>query len=128
MMKIRSNLLSKLVAIPVLHNTSTFGSHFWVPSGLVAAMIVVLVLIVQTIPAFATLIVYYSIASWILPLSSFFIYENSSMQHSPQSDKTKAPASKINSLPSLKAETVKPALVVPIPVVITERFDILTAL
>ena len=50
------------------------------------------------------------------------------MQQSPQSDKTNAPASKMNSLPSLKAETVRPALVVQIPVVMTDRFDMLKAL
>lgn len=60
-----------------------------------AANMVALVLILQTIPALAMLSVYYSIASWILALSSGFISENSSMQHTPQSARTRAPASKI---------------------------------
>jgi len=66
--------------------------------------------------------VYCSIASWILDLSSPLIKENSSIQQTPQSAKTRAPASKINSDPSLKQATVKPADVVPIPVVRTDRW------
>jgi hypothetical protein len=73
--------------------------------------------ILQQTPAFAIEIVYYSIASWTLPLSSGFIKENSSMQQTPQSASTRAPASKIHSLPSLKAATVRPAADVPMPVV-----------
>ena len=88
--------------------------------GFVAAIIVALVLILHTIPALAILIVYYSIASWILALSSGFINENSSIQQTPQSAKTRAPASKIYSEPSLKQDTVSPAEVVPIPVVSTD--------
>jgi len=42
------------------------------------------------------------------------------MQQTPQSESTKAPASNIHSLPSLKAATVKPAADVPIPVVYTD--------
>jgi len=91
--------------------------------GLVAAITVVRVLILQTIPAFATEIVYYSIASWTLPLSSGLIIENSSIVHRPQSAKTRAPASRTQSGPSLKAETVSPALVEPIPVVFTDLFE-----
>jgi len=71
----------------------------------------------QQTPAFAILIVYCSIASWTLPLSSGLIKENSSIQHTPQSARTRAPASNIHSLPSLKAATVSPAAEVPIPVV-----------
>ena len=85
-----------------------------------AAMMVVLVLILQTIPALAMLIVYCSIASWILALSSGFMRENSSIQQTPQSAKTRAPASRIYSDPSLKQDTVRPAEVVPIPVVSTD--------
>lgn len=59
----------------------------------------------------------------MLALSSGFISENSSIQHTPQSANTKAPASRINSAPSLKQATVKPADVVPIPVVKTDRCD-----
>lgn len=42
------------------------------------------------------------------------------MQQTPQSANTSAPASKMNSAPSLKQETVSPAEVVPIPVVRTD--------
>ena len=42
------------------------------------------------------------------------------MVQTPQSDSTKAPASRINSFPSLNAATVNPADVDPIPVVITD--------
>ena len=62
-------------------------------------------------------------ASWILALSSAFITENSSIVQTPQSAKTSAPASKMYSEPSLNAETVRPADVEPIPVVMTDRFD-----
>lgn len=82
---------------------------------------VVRVFILHTIPAFATEIVYCSIASWIEALSSFFIIPNSSMVQTPQSARTKAPASKTYSAPSLKAATVRPAEVEPIPVVSTDR-------
>jgi hypothetical protein len=71
-------------------------------------------------PPLAILRVYYSIASWILERSSTLIRENSSMQQTPQSARTKAPASNINSFPSLKQDTVRPADVVPIPVVRTD--------
>ncbi len=83
-------------------------------------MIVALVFILHTMPPFAMLRVYYSMASWMLDLSSGFIKENSSMQHTPQSARTKAPASRMNSAPSLKQATVSPADVVPIPVVRTD--------
>eukprot|EP00968_Pinguiococcus_pyrenoidosus_P016479 scaffold1596_cov302-Pinguiococcus_pyrenoidosus.AAC.48 len=46
---------------------------------------------------------------------------NSSMQHSPRSARTSAPASSCHSPPSLTAEHVNPALVVPTPVVMTAR-------
>ena len=116
-MKIRSNLLNNDEAIPVFWLLSYLLFHFYVFDGLVAASMVHLELILQQSPAFAILIVYYSIASWTLPLSSGFISENSSMQHTPQSASTRAPASKIHSFPSLNAATVRPAADVPIPVV-----------
>jgi hypothetical protein len=83
----------------------------------VAANIVHLEFILQHKPALAILIVCCSIASCTLPLSSGLIKENSSMQQTPQSARTRAPASKIHSFPSLKAATVRPAEEVPIPVV-----------
>ena len=77
----------------------------------------------QTIPAFATEMVYCSIASWTLPRSSGFMIENSSIVHRPQSARTRAPASRTHSGPSLKAATVRPALVEPIPVVFTDLLE-----
>ena len=126
-MNIKSNLLSKEVAIPVFWLLSYLLFHFCVRHGLVAARIVALVLILQQMPALAIEIVYYSMASWTLPRSSGLIRENSSMQQVPQSARTRAPASRIQSLPSLKAETVRPADVVPIPVVNTDRIEIFYA-
>ena len=90
-------------------------------------MTVVLVLILHTIPALATEIVCYSIASCTLALSSGLIQENSSIVHTPQSANTRAPASRMYSFPSLKAATVRPADVEPIPFVITARVDIRVA-
>lgn len=121
--KIRSNLESKLVIIEVFSWRSALGFHFYPKTGFVAAIIVVLVLILHTFPALATLIVCCSIASWMLALSPCFNKENSSIVQTPQSAKTRAPASKIYSLPSLNAETVRPADVVPMPVVITDRLE-----
>ena len=123
MMKIRSNRERSEVAMPVFWLLSYRLFHFCVLQGFVAARIVALVLILQQIPALAIDIVYCSIASWTLPRSSGLINENSSIQHVPQSERTNAPASKIQSLPSLKADTVRPAEVVPMPVVWTERMD-----
>ena len=91
--------------------------------GLLAAIIVVLVLILQTMPALATEIVCCSIASCILALSSAFIIENSSIVHTPQSARTRAPASRMKFYPSLKQETVRPADVEPMPVVLTARVE-----
>jgi hypothetical protein len=84
---------------------------------------VALELILHTIPPLAMLKVCCSMASWMLERSSGLISENSSMQHTPQSARTKAPASRMNSLPSLKQATVSPAEVVPIPVVNTDLWE-----
>ena len=46
---------------------------------------------------------------------------NSSMQQTPPSASTRAPASKCHSPPSRTADTVRPAFVEPTPVVSTER-------
>ena len=59
----------------------------------------------------------------MLALSSGLIRANSSIQHTPQSANTNAPASSIYSFPSLKHATVNPADVVPIPVVLTDLYD-----
>lgn len=122
-MKMRSNLDKREDIIPVFACKSSSGFHFWFLTGFVAAIIVVLVFILQTMPAFATEIVYCSIASWILPLSSGLMIENSSIVTIPQSASTKAPASRTYSFPSLKQLTVSPAEVVPIPVVETDLFE-----
>ena len=116
----RSNLLKRLEIIPVFVYKSYYGSHFCILTGFVAAIMVALALILQTIAPFAILRVYCSMASCMLDLSSGLINENSSMQHTPQSARTNAPASKINSLPSRKQDTVSPAEVVPMPVVSTD--------
>lgn len=120
MMNIKSKRLSKLDTIPVFVWRSYWGSHFCILTGFVAATIVARVLILQTIPPLAILRVCCSIASWMLERSSTLIRENSSMQQTPQSARTRAPASRMNSFPSLKQETVSPADVVPIPVVSTD--------
>jgi len=77
---------------------------------LAEAKIAVLALSVHTIPALATEIVYYSIASCktVLVLSS--ILSNSSIQHIPLSLNTSAPDYKINSFVSgsFKTEAVNP--------------------
>ena len=122
-MKIKSKRLSKLETIPVLVYKSYYGSHFCILTGLVAAIIVARVFILHTMPPLAILKVCYSIASWILERSSTLMRENSSMQHTPQSARTKAPASNINSFPSLKQATVRPADVVPIPAVRTDLWE-----
>ena len=62
--------------------------------GLAAANIDVLALSEQTIPFFATEIVYYSIASWRIDCVPSSILSNSSIQQIPWSDRTRAPLSK----------------------------------
>jgi hypothetical protein len=69
---------------------------------------------------------YFSASKYILLLLSLqspppYLYLNSSMQHTPRSASTNAPASKVHSAPSFTAEQVKPAEVVPTPVVSTAR-------
>ena len=96
--------------------------------GLHAAKIVALEFNRVNIPAFDALIVYYSIASNTESVSPFLTKLNSSIQHTPISAKTSAPASIIHSPPtSLLNVTVNPAEVDPIPVVNTDRFDNLVA-
>lgn len=68
----------------------------------------ILVLSVKTYPALATLIDCCSIASWMLILSCSLMLLNSSMQHRPPSDSTRAPASRCQSTPSFTAVTVSP--------------------
>jgi hypothetical protein len=79
--------------------TDSLGSYFeW--TGLAAARIAVLAFNVQMIPAFATDTVYYSMTSCKITLVLSSILSNSSMQHIPLSESTKAPLSSTNSLVS----------------------------
>jgi hypothetical protein len=77
------------------------------------------------IPALAILTVYYSITSWILVLSYSFILSNSSIQHTPISANTRAPASSDTSFVtgSFKTEAVRPTPDDPFPVVYTPLGD-----
>lgn len=68
--------------------------------GFAAAMIEHRVFNLHTIPAFAMLIVCCSIASWMDERSDSRIRLNSSMQHTPPSASTSAPASSCHSPPS----------------------------
>ena len=75
----------------------------------------------HTSPALAMEMVCCSMASWIDALSASLMDENSSMQHTPRSASTKAPASSVHSLPSRTAAAVRPAEEVPTPEVKTLR-------
>ena len=115
----RSNRLSSGEAMAVLVEISLERSYW--PFGLHDAMIVVLAGSLEINPAFATEMVCCSIASCMAALSAVLILENSSIQHTPSFANTNAPASSVQSFPSRTTLHVRPALVVPIPVVITER-------
>mmetsp|Transcript_1662 Transcript_1662/g.6607 ORF Transcript_1662/g.6607 Transcript_1662/m.6607 type:complete len:206 (+) Transcript_1662:406-1023(+) len=91
------------------------------PFGFVAPITVVRVRSVVTMPALATLSVCCSIASCIVARSASRIESNSSMQHTPPSARTNAPASSAHSPDSFVAATVRPAALEPIPVVIIAR-------
>mmetsp|Transcript_29980 Transcript_29980/g.101054 ORF Transcript_29980/g.101054 Transcript_29980/m.101054 type:complete len:271 (-) Transcript_29980:104-916(-) len=103
----------------VLMERSCEWSYF--PFGLVTAMTVALADNLHTSPAFATERVCCSIASWIFSRSCTRMLENSSMQQTPRSARTSAPASSTHSPSSFVAEHVSPAEVVPQPVVRTHR-------
>ena len=83
----------------MLSTTESFGSYFEC-TGLAAAKIAVLALSWQIIPAFATDTVCYSIASCNITLVLSSILSNSSMQHIPLSESTRAPLSRMISLVS----------------------------
>ena len=119
--KTTSKRLSNGDAMLVFTETSSDMSYF--PLGLVAAMTVVRVFNEHTMPAFATERDCCSMASWIVARSWARMDENSSMQHTPRSARTRAPASSMYSCVELSrsAVHVRPALVVPIPVVSTDR-------
>ena len=87
--------------------------------GLAAANTEVRAFKVVVIPALAIETVYYSITSWIEVLSLSFILSNSSIQHTPLSAKTKAPASKVISPVdgSFITLAVRPTPEEPLPVV-----------
>mmetsp|Transcript_4688 Transcript_4688/g.14140 ORF Transcript_4688/g.14140 Transcript_4688/m.14140 type:complete len:246 (+) Transcript_4688:569-1306(+) len=91
------------------------------PFGFAQAMTAQRAASVQTKPALATDSVCCSMASWIAALSPALIAPNSSMQHTPLSAKTNAPASRVHSPLSLTALHVRPADVVPQPVVRIDR-------
>jgi len=74
---------------------------------------------IVSLPALATEIVCCSIASCIMARSSVLMLANSSIQHTPSFESTKAPASNEKSVPSRTHVQVRPAPVVPIPVVKT---------
>jgi hypothetical protein len=107
-----SNLLKSGAANAALTASGMLGSNF--PLGFVAASTDVRVFNLQTRPALATLMVCCSIASWITVRSLSLTPPNSSMQHTPPSARTRAPASNCQSPPpSRVAATVRPADVVP---------------
>lgn len=87
--------------------------------GLAAANTDVLAFKVVVIPALAIETVYYSITSWIDVLSLSFILSNSSIQQTPLSANTKAPASKVISFVfgSFITLAVSPTPEEPLPVV-----------
>jgi hypothetical protein len=100
----------------ILSTTDNFGSYFEF-TGLAAAKIAVLAFNVQIIPALATETVYCSIASCKIVLVLSSILSNSSMQHIPLSDRTKAPLSSTSSFvsTSLVIYTVRPTAELPLP-------------
>ena len=85
--------------------------------GFAAANIAVLAFKVQTIPALAIEIVYYSITSWRMVFVLSSILSNSSIQQIPLSDNTNAPDSSIISLVSWSfvIYAVKPTAEEPFP-------------
>lgn len=119
-MKTKSNLDNKAAGILIFFS-GVIDLLYLEYKGLAAAKIEVLAFKVVVIPALAILTVYYSITSWIAVLSYSFILSNSSIQQTPLSAKTKAPASKLTSpdLPSFKTEAVRPTPELPFPVVYT---------
>ena len=100
-----------------------FGGKFLLYSpykGLAAANTEHLAFKEWWVPALAIVMVYYSMASWMATLSNSFILSNSSIQITPPSAKTMAPASKFLSLVvlSTEIEAVKPTPEEPLPVVL----------
>jgi hypothetical protein len=79
--------------------------NFLFITGFAPAKIAVLAFNVATIPALATEIVYYSIASCKMDLVLSSILSNSSIQQIPKSLKTSAPLSKTISFVSGSLET-----------------------
>ena len=99
MIYIKSNRERRVGARLIFSTTVLFLLYFD-STGLAAARMAVLVFNYATIPAFAIDIVCYSIASCKIDLVFSSILSNSSIQHIPMSDKTKAPDSKTISLVS----------------------------
>mmetsp|Transcript_59047 Transcript_59047/g.71080 ORF Transcript_59047/g.71080 Transcript_59047/m.71080 type:complete len:204 (+) Transcript_59047:833-1444(+) len=122
-LKIKSKRERRGASIPVFPTISLFPSKR-PPLGFATAITVVRQLSLHTIPALAIERVCCSIASCIVVRSSARTQPNSSIQHTPRSANTRAPASKEKSFdPSLTAAAVRPADVVPTPVVRTDRGD-----
>lgn len=116
--KIRSNLDN---------NAAGRLRFFWVDSallylpnnGLAAAKTAVLAFSVVMIPALVIETVCCSMTSWIAVRSCYYILSNSSIQQTPISPRTNAPASKESSFVkgSLTIAAVKPTPELPLPVV-----------
>ena len=87
--------------------------------GFEAARMLALAFRVATMPPFAMETTCCSMAGWIAPLSSSRILSISSMQQTPMSARTRAPASRVKLPvpPSLTTAAVSPAAVEPLPVV-----------
>mmetsp|Transcript_28488 Transcript_28488/g.79666 ORF Transcript_28488/g.79666 Transcript_28488/m.79666 type:complete len:223 (-) Transcript_28488:383-1051(-) len=119
----RSKRLRSGLEMPVFTDMDSLGSYSLPALGFVAASTLVRVFRVHTSPALATDNDCCSIASWIVVRSCGRIESNSSMAQTPPSARTRAPASNIHSpvAASRTAVTVSPALVLPVPVVRTER-------
>ena len=91
--------------------------------GFAAANTAVLAFSVVMIPAFVIETVCCSMTSWIAVLSYSSILSNSSIQHTPMSASTKAPASSESYLVlgSVTIAAVRPTPELPLPVVYTAR-------
>mmetsp|Transcript_17301 Transcript_17301/g.35073 ORF Transcript_17301/g.35073 Transcript_17301/m.35073 type:complete len:229 (-) Transcript_17301:785-1471(-) len=111
-------VVSKSICSPVLVKSS------YVPKrGLAAATTLHRVFSIVVMPALAMEIVCCSIASWMATRSFKLILSNSSMQMTPLSARTIAPASRVNSLEaaSRTMAAVRPTPLEPRPVVLMAR-------
>merc|ERR1719401_454558 len=120
--QMRSNLVIKFFGKLMLSTTDFFGSYDE-SFGFADARMDVRAFKEQTMPAFATLTVCCSIASWRIARAFSSILSNSSMQHIPLSANTRAPLSSTRSLVtgSLLIEAVRPTALLPLPEVYIAR-------